>query len=75
MKEANGREQRNTLYLLYQKINSAEDFSLQTAEQFLSSEPWSGSLNEVKFASREVYIRAPTEVTDVQNQQRISGYS
>ena len=63
MKEANGREQRNTLYLLYQKINSAEDFSLQTAEQFLSSEPWSGSLNKVKFASREVYIRAPTEVT------------
>ena len=36
---------------------------MQTAEQFLSSKPWSGGLNKVNFASREVYIRAPTEVT------------
>ena len=62
MKEADRREQRNTLCLLYQKIDSDEDFSSQTAEQFLSPEPWSGNLNEAKFASREVYIRALTEV-------------
>ena len=62
MKDANGREQRKTLYILYQKIDRAKDFTVQSTEQFLSSKPWSGGLNKVKFASREAYIRAPNEV-------------